>query len=100
MPPGHSYMNPVDRVMNILNLELQNIATEQAPCDDESIEKKVKKCNSMAELQELDGKVSGVKEAWLNIVDELKRIISERFSWLSLKEVSFTEVRCVIYEEM
>ena len=54
----------------------------------------------MAELQELDGKVSGAKEAWLNIVDELKRIISERFSWLSLKEVSFTEVRCVIYAEM
>ena len=26
----------------------------------------------MAELRELDGKVSGVKEAWLNSADEVK----------------------------
>ena len=49
----------------------------------------------MAELRELDGKVSGVKEAWLNSVDEVKRIVSEKFSWFSLKEVPFTEVGCV-----
>ena len=31
----------------------------------------------MVELQGLDGKVSGVKEARLNRVDEVKRIISK-----------------------
>ena len=93
--PGHSCMNPVDRIMSILNLGLQNVATERAPCDDESIEKKVKKCNSMTELQELDEKVFGVEEAWLNSVDKAKRIISERFSWMSLKEVPLTEFGCV-----
>ena len=41
--PGHSYMNPVDRIMSIFNLGLQNVATERAPGDDESIDKKVKK---------------------------------------------------------
>ena len=41
--PGHSYMNPVDRIMSILNLGLQNVATERAPGDDESVDKKVKK---------------------------------------------------------
>ena len=54
----------------------------------------------MTELRELDGKVSGVKEAWLNSVDEVKRIISLRFSWLSLREVPFTEVGCVSDEEI
>ena len=54
----------------------------------------------MAELRGLDGKVSGVKEAWLFSLDEVKRIISERFSWLSLKEVPFTEVGCVSKEEI
>ena len=38
--PGHSYMNPAERIMSILNLGLQNVATERAPCDDESIEKR------------------------------------------------------------
>ena len=38
--PGHSYINPAEKIMNILNLALQNVSTEQAPCDDESIEKR------------------------------------------------------------
>ena len=40
--PEHSYMNPAERIMSILNLGLQHVATERAPWDDESIEKKVK----------------------------------------------------------
>ena len=53
----------------------------------------------MVELQELDGKAAGIKEAWLNSIDEVKRIVSERFSWLSVKEVPFTEVGCVSDKE-
>ena len=49
----------------------------------------------MTELPELDEKVFGVKEAWLNSVDKAKRIISERFAWMSLKEVPLTEFGCV-----
>ena len=60
----------------------------------------VKKCNSMVELPELDGKVSVIKEAQLNSIDEMKRIISGRFSWLSLEEVPFVEFGCVSDEEM
>ena len=86
--------------MSILNLRLQNVPTERDPCDDESIEKKVKKCNNMAELRELDGKVSGVKEAWPNSIDEMKKSFSERFSLLSLKKVPFTEVICVSDKEL
>ena len=33
-------MNPAEGIMSILNLGLQNVATETAPCDDESLEKK------------------------------------------------------------
>ena len=40
--PGHSYMKPAERFMSILDLGLQNVATERAPCDDEPIERKVK----------------------------------------------------------
>ena len=41
--PRHSYMNTAERIKSIPNLELQNVATEQASCDDESIEKIFKK---------------------------------------------------------
>ena len=37
--PRQSYMNPAERIMSILNLGLQNGATERPPCDDESKEK-------------------------------------------------------------
>ena len=39
---GHSCMNPGKRIMSILNLGLQNVATERAPSNDESTDKKVK----------------------------------------------------------
>ena len=32
--PGLSYMNPAERISSILNLGLQNVATERDPCDD------------------------------------------------------------------
>ena len=35
-------MKPAERIMSILDLGLQNVATERAPCDDEPIERKVK----------------------------------------------------------
>ena len=54
----------------------------------------------MTDLQDLDEKVPRVKEALLNSVDEVKRNFSERFSWLSLKEVPSTEVGCVSDEEI
>ena len=38
--PRHSYMNLAERLMSILNLELQNGATERPPRDDDSIEKR------------------------------------------------------------
>ena len=32
--PGLSYVNPAERISSILNLGLQNVATERDPCDD------------------------------------------------------------------
>ena len=39
---GHSCMNSAKRIMSILSLGLQNVATERAPSDHESTDKKVK----------------------------------------------------------
>ena len=54
----------------------------------------------MVELWKLDGKVSAVKEAWLNNEDEVRRIVLERFLSLPLKEVPFVGVSCVTDKEL
>ena len=98
--PGHSFMNPAERIMSILNLGLQNVATERTRLVDASIEKKVKNCNSMAELRALNEKDGGIKDAWLHSIKEAQTIISERFSWLSLKDTPFQNVDVVTDEEI
>ena len=98
--PGHSFMNPAERIMSILNLGLQNVATERTRLVDATIEKKVKNCNSMAELRALNEKDGGIKDAWLHSIKEAQTIISERFSWLSLKDTPFQNVDVVTDEEI
>ena len=44
--PSHSYTNPAERIMSILNIGLQNCATERERDDDE-FGKAIKSCNSM-----------------------------------------------------
>ena len=51
--PGHSYVNPAERIMSILNIALQNCATERFSCDDPSLENQLKKCHSMADIRKL-----------------------------------------------
>lgn len=48
--PGHSYTNPAERVMSILNLGLQNVSLERKPCE-KKIEDALKNKNSMAEVR-------------------------------------------------
>ena len=70
--PGHSFMNPAERIMSILNLGLQNVATERSPDKNPDIEKKFKRCRSMKELRELVDKDKDLKKAWLESVAEVK----------------------------
>lgn len=48
--PGHSYTNPAEMVMSILNLGLQNVSLKRKPCE-KKIEDALKNMNSMAEVR-------------------------------------------------
>jgi len=61
--PGHSWRNPTDRVMSILNLGLQNCSLERVLLD-EAKKKLLKKCNSMSEIREKAVKEPQLKEAY------------------------------------
>lgn len=78
--PGHSWLNPAERIMSILNLGLQNCALER-PTGDDDFEKKIKNCNSMAALREK----SEVREKWLENMQPVQELVANRFKRLSLK---------------
>ena len=63
--PGHSFTNPAERIMSILNLALQNVATERSKGNDD-FEKEIKSCNSMQQIRDKNEKVDSgmVKEEW------------------------------------
>ncbi|XP_033753387.1 uncharacterized protein LOC117336839 [Pecten maximus] len=87
--PGHSYVNPAERVMSILNLGLQNVALQREVSDEES-EKYFKRCNGMADMRELlNTKKPELKQSWIDVVEPVQSIIRNRFLRLSLKDVPF-----------
>ena len=47
--PGHSFTNPAERIMPILNFALQHVATERSKGNDD-FEKEIKSCNSMQQI--------------------------------------------------
>ena len=49
--PFHSWRNPVERMMSILNLGLQSIGLMRTQIKDELLEATVSKCNNMKERQ-------------------------------------------------
>ncbi|XP_052813249.1 uncharacterized protein LOC128240590 [Mya arenaria] len=98
--PNHSYVNPAERVMSILNLGLQNVALERKPCEDENIEKLLGQCNSMADIREKSAKNPGLKQSWEAAVEELTTTLGCRFSRLKLKDKPFNVLNPVTEEEI
>jgi hypothetical protein len=54
--PTHSWTNPVERLMSVLNLALSNCALSRYLMGDE-FEKEMKKCNSMTSVRKLAKKL-------------------------------------------
>jgi hypothetical protein len=50
--PGQSYVNPVERVMSVLNLAMQGLALARARCSDE-LEAKLKGASSVKSIRQV-----------------------------------------------
>ena len=75
--PGHSWVNPAERVMSILNLGLQNCSTERDRLDDKT-EAILKKTNSMAGIRQLAQAEENydLKKKWGTSVKSVKESIN------------------------
>lgn len=85
--PGHSWTNPAERVMSILNLGLQNCALERPRCDDDA-EKVFNRCGSMADMrkQAVNKPELQLQSKWKEAIKPIQEIVRGRFERLSLKD--------------
>ena len=96
---GHSYRNPVERILAIANLGLQSVGMMRQKMSPD-MENLVKNCNCNEELHKATERHSGLKEALdesLNVpIDLLKSV----FSQLSLKNEKFKTFEPAWAEEL
>lgn len=82
--PGHSWQNPAERVMSILNLGLQICSLERKRLPEH--EALLKICGSMKEIRQMSVKEPRLKEAYKTSIEPVQTFIQNRFIRLKLKD--------------
>ncbi|PKK64053.1 hypothetical protein RhiirC2_788029 [Rhizophagus irregularis] len=90
-PPGHSWKNPVERIMSILNLGMQSIGLMRDELSND-LENLMKKCNSMEEIRtyskdepQLKNELINSLQAPINLMEATEEEIKDL--WESLLEI-------------
>ena len=86
--PHHSYRNPVERIMSILNLGLQSVGVARRRLETPSEEEQLQKCGSISQVRELAQK-QGLKESIIDSVAPVKALLSGIARRLELKGEKF-----------
>lgn len=82
--PGHSWTNPAERIMSILNIGLQNVSLERKEAG-RKIKMLLKGCNSMSNIREKCSSNATLREGWTESVEPLQSLVSSRFLRLKRK---------------
>lgn len=91
---GQSWQNPVERVMAILNIGLQNCALERDKTA-EDMEHLLKRCSSVAEICKVGKKNPQLPAAWSTSVAPVLNTVAGHYSWLKLKGEPMTIIDAV-----
>ena len=81
--PFHSWKNPVERIMSIVNLGLQSVGLMRQQIDEE-FEEIISKCNSMDQLRQAAKRKSELEEKVLDSMEPVKIMLSDiitRLQW-------------------
>lgn len=97
--PYHSYRNPVERIMSIVNIGLQAVALarEKMP---EDMEAEAAKCNSMKALRAVAGRNKEFCGVALDSLSPVKVLLSKLMMRLELKQQKFSLFIAATDEEM
>ena len=88
--PYHSFRNPAERVMSVLNLGLQSVGLARNTVNDKDIEDTVTKRNSVSDVRKLDKSNPAVRPACLDAVEPVKLLLTKITERLQLKDKKFT----------
>ena len=83
--PYHSWRNPVERIMSIINLGLQCVGLARSKLSDE-FEKEISKCNNLTELRQ---HLSERKESAKESLSPVKTTLHSIFTLLMLHKETF-----------
>ena len=97
--PGHSWVNPVERLMSLLNLAYQNVAHSREYCSAD-VEQKLKRCNSMADIRKLSENDESVREAWPKSVQPMIDVLNDRAKRVALKGKKFDVLAPALHEDV
>lgn len=86
--PGHSWINPVERIMSILNIAMQNAALARTECNSD-IEHILKSANSMADIRKKAEHVGDLKNAWIRSLEPIIQLLRGRTEKMTLKGIPF-----------
>ncbi|XP_071122564.1 uncharacterized protein [Mytilus edulis] len=86
--PGHSWINPVERIMSTLNIALQNAALARSECTSD-MEQVLRSVNSMAEIRKKAERVPNLKGEWLESLGPIIEVLQNRTERLELKGQPF-----------
>jgi len=98
-PPGHSWKNPVERIMSILNLGLQSIGLMRNEMSEE-LEKIMKKCNSMDDIREQSKNKRNLKEELIGSLQPTIDLMEGIFERLLLKGEVFKTFKAASEENI
>uniref|UniRef100_UPI00358E6566 uncharacterized protein n=1 Tax=Myxine glutinosa TaxID=7769 RepID=UPI00358E6566 len=95
-PPQHSWKNPVERIMSILNIGFQGVGCmrEEVPHEAE-----LKKCSSLKSIREQAKKTPELKDEVIQCVQPLKDLLASVIRRLRLKEHPFETHEAATEEE-
>jgi len=87
-PPGHSWKNPVERIMSILNLGMQCVGLMRQKISEET-EKLISGCNSLEDIREKSKTNNQLEKELLHSMEPTRDLLSNLFTRQSLKDESF-----------
>ena len=86
--PGHSWKNPVEKIMSILNLGLQCVRLMHQKMNKE-FEEIMSKCNSMNDIRKVAEKTFSLKEGLKQSLNPMITLLNDVFERLQLKDENF-----------
>lgn len=97
--PGHSWTNPAERIMSLLNLAFQNAALSRNECSSD-MEQVLRSCGGMADIRKKAETVKDLKAGWIASLQQMITMLEERVKRVELKGKSFSCIPPATDEEV